>query len=440
MPKFEDKVDLHNDKGQKVGSNIPLEALSPMVNPAIKKIINTTLRTVAVNLGGIQNALMTGKMGGKGKQILGRELNLDLVGNVGALSEKVKDLIMVSAGDDTVVKPLGDGKQLMVQIPTARLDAGATYVAGTTATSSALTEAIISMFNVDMFQAPMVKAAIWGEYPQTLDAVGGMVKSMLETPQKDEGYGYSLRNVAVNHVAAATGKRTMNASALSSIFEQAGVWEMGDAIGWNERLQLCGLAMQGLNANNLTYSLVKENGQEGTIGTVVASTVEKAKAAGVIKEDVTWPSGFKAMKTDDVAAWNAYCASCTLAATIVNCGAARGAQAVSSTLLYANDLLEHETGLPGCDFGKVMGTAVGFSFFSHSIYGGGGPGVFNGNHIVTRHSKGFAIPCVAAAVAIDAGTQMFSVESTSKLIGMVYGEIPEFKDPITAVAKAAEGM
>jgi len=62
---------------------------------------------------------------------------------------------------------------------------------------------------------------------------------------------------AVNHVAAATGKRTMNAAALSSIFEQTGIWEMGDAIGWNERLQLCGLAMQGLNANNLTYSLVQ---------------------------------------------------------------------------------------------------------------------------------------------------------------------------------------
>ncbi len=325
-------------------------------------------------------------------------------------------------------------------MPTERLNTGATYVAGTTATSSALTQAIIDMFKVDMFQAPMVKSAIWGQYPQTIDNEGGNVKSMLETPQKDEGYGYSLRNVAVNHVAAATGKRTMNAAALSSIFEQTGIWEMGDAIGWNERLQLCGLAMQGLNANNLTYSLVKENGQTGTIGSVVGSTVEKAKAAGVIKADTTWPSGFKAMKTDDVAAWNAYAASCTLAATIVNCGAARGAQAVSSTLLYSNDLLEHETGLPGCDFGKVMGTAVGFSFFSHSIYGGGGPGVFNGNHIVTRHSKGFAIPCVAAAVSIDAGTQMFSVEATSKIIGIVYGDLPEFKDPITAVAKAAEGM
>ncbi|MGZ4901722.1 MAG: coenzyme-B sulfoethylthiotransferase subunit beta [Halobacteriota archaeon] len=432
MPKFEDKVDIYNDRGQKVGSQIPLEALSPTVNPAIRKIINLTKRTVAVNLEGIQGALMTGKVGGKGRQILGREIKTDLVGNAGAIANEVKKLIMVKDGDDTVVKPLGGGKQLMVQVPTARLEAGATYVAGTTATSSALVEAIINMNKIDMFQAPMVHAAIWGEYPQTLDNVGGMVKSMLETPQKDEGYGYSLRNVAVNHVAAATAKRTMNASALSSIFEQAGVWEMGDAIGWNERLQLCGLAMQGLNANNVTYSLVKENGQDGTIGDVVNSTVEMAKSAGVIKQG----SGY-GYTTSDVAAWNGYAASCTLAATIVNCGAARGAQAVSSTLLYANDLLEHETGLPGCDFGKVMGTAVGFSFFSHSIYGGGGPGVFNGNHIVTRHSKGFAIPCVAAAVSIDAGTQMFSVEATSKLIGIVYGEIPEFKDPITAVAKAA---
>jgi len=83
-----------------------------------------------------------------------------------------------------------------------------------------------------------------------------------------------------------------------------------------------------------------------------------------------------------------------------------------------------------------MGTAVGFSFFSHSIYGGGGPGVFNGNHVVTRHSRGFAIPCVSAAVALDAGTQMFTPEMTSGLVGAVYGEIKEFREPIVAVAEA----
>ena len=355
MAKYADKVDIYNDMGQKVGSNIPLESLSPLRNAAIKRIINLTKRTVAVNLAGIEQGLKTGAVGGKGRMIMGRELNLDLVGNAGAIADKMADLIRVKEGDDTVVKPLAGGKSLMSQVPTARLEAGATYVAGTTATSSALQEAIITMNNVNMFDAPMVHAAIWGQYPQTLDNEGGNVKSMLETPQKDEGYGYSLRNVAVNHVAAATGKRTMNSAALSSIFEQTGVVEMGDAIGWNERLQLCGFAMQGLNANNLTYSLIKENGQSGTIGAVVDSMVNKAVSDGVIKVDKTMSSGFKSYKTDDVAAWNAYCASATLASTIVNCGAARAAQGVSSTLLYSNDLIEHMTGLPACDFGKVMG-------------------------------------------------------------------------------------
>jgi methyl-coenzyme M reductase beta subunit len=134
--------------------------------------------------------------------------------------------------------------------------------------------------------------------------------------------------------------------------------------------------------------------------------------------------------------WNAYAACGVMAATMVNCGAIRGAQAVSSTLLYYNDLIERETGLPGVDFGKVQGTAVGFSFFSHSIYGGGGPGVFNGNHVVTRHAAGVAIPCVCVACALDAGTQMFGPEQTSKVYQDTFGQIDEFKKPLQAIAKA----
>ncbi len=55
---------------------------------------------------------------------------------------------------------------------------------------------------------------------------------------------------------------------------------------------------------------------------------------------------------------------------------------------------------------------------------------------MTRHSRGFAIPCVSAAVALDAGTQMFTPEMTSSLVGNVYGEIKEFREPITSVAEA----
>jgi methyl-coenzyme M reductase beta subunit len=62
-----------------------------------------------------------------------------------------------------------------------------------------------------------------------------------------------------------------------------------------------------------------------------------------------------------------------------------------------------------------MGVVVGFSFFSHLIYGGGGFGVFNGNYVVTRHAVGIGMFCIVAACALDAGTQMFGPEHTSKI-------------------------
>jgi len=305
-----------------------------------------------------------------------------------------------------------------------------------TAAAAATTEALITQFKAGMFEAPMVHASVWGQYPQTVPMAGGNIASVLNIPQNDEGLGFALRNIMANHIAAITKRNAMNAAALSSIYEQIGNFEMGNAMGIFERYQMLGLAYQGLNANNMVYDLVKSNGKTGTIGTVVQSVVERAIEDKVIKAGEKLPSGFVMYEANDVPKWNAYCAAGTLAATMVNCGALRGAQAVSSTLLYFNDVMEKETALPGCDWGKVMGTAVGFSFFSHSIYGGGGPGVFNGNHVVTRHSRGFAIPCVSAAVALDAGTQMFTPEMTSGLVGAVYGEIKEFREPIVAVAEA----
>jgi methyl-coenzyme M reductase beta subunit len=431
-----DKVDIYDDRGKLLESNVDIKALAPTRNPAIKKIITDTKRSVAISVAGIQGALASGKMGGKGRQILGRGLNYDLVGNVDALAAKVKELVQVDEGDDTNVKILKGGKSLLVQAPEARMVSGADYMSATTVGSAATTQAILDMFNTDMYDAPIVKAAVWGSYPQTLDLMGGQVQSILGIPQNNEGLGFSLRNIMANHVAAITAKSAINTSALSSIYEQAGIFEMGGAVGMFERHQLLGLACQGLNANNVLYDVIKENGKSGTIGTVIETIVGRALEAKVISVDKTAPSGYKFYKANDVPMWNAFAAVGTLAATIVNCGAARAAQGVSATLLYFNDILEKETGLPGCDYGKVEGVAVGFSFFSHSIYGGGGPGVFNGNHVVTRHSRGFAIPCVCAACALDAGTQMFTIESTSGLIGDVFGGIPEFREPIKAVAGA----
>ena len=436
MSKFKDKIDLYDDKGKLLEKDIPLEAISPIVNPAIRKIVNLTKRSVAVSLEGIESALKTGKVGGKGRQILGKSLDFPLVKDADKIAKKIEETVRITKGDDTAVKVFAGGKNLLVQVPTQRVESGAEFVAGISCTATAVTEAILEMYKVDMFDGPFVKSAVWGMYPQTIDLEGGNVKSILEVPQKDEGVGYALRNILCNHNVVITKRNAMNSAALSSIFEQAGVWEMGDACGPWERYQLLGFAFQGLNANNLLYSTVKENGKAGTIGSVVASIVGKAVEDKVIKVEKTLPSGYKLYTTDDIPMWNAYIAAGVMAATMVNCGALRGAQAVSSTLLYFNDLVERETGLPGVDFGKVQGTAVGFSFFSHSIYGGGGPGIFNGNHVVTRHSKGFAIPCVSAACALDAGTQMFSPEHTSKAME-VFSEIPEFREPIVNVAKAA---
>ena len=436
MAKFEDKVDLYDERGNLVESQVPIEALSPLRNPAIKKIVQGIKRTVAVNLEGTENALKTAKVGGPACKILGRELDLDIVGNAEAIAAKAKEMIQVEEGDNTKVELLGGGKRALVQLPTARFEAAAEYSATSLVTANAFIQAIMDVCDVDMYDANMVKAAILGRYPQSVEYMGGNLATMLDIPQKLEGPGYALRNIMVNHVVAATLKNTMQTSALSAILEQSAMFEMGDAVGAFERMHLLGLAYQGMNADNMVFDLVKENGANGTVGSVISSTVERAQADGVIgvEKDL---NGFSVFGTDDLAKWNAYAAAGLMAATMVNQGAARAAQGVSSTILYYNDILEFETGLPSVDFGRAEGVAVGFSFFSHSIYGGGGPGIFNGNHIVTRHSKGFAIPCVAAAMALDAGTQMFSPESTSGLIKEVFSKVDAFREPLKYVNEAA---
>jgi methyl-coenzyme M reductase beta subunit len=62
--------------------------------------------------------------------------------------------------------------------------------------------------------------------------------------------------------------------------------------------------------------------------------------------------------------------------------------------------------------------------------------VFNGNYVVTRHSRGFAILCVAVLVSLDVGVQMFTPEMTSGLVGETFGSVDEFREPIKAVAGA----
>lgn len=438
MAKYKDVIDLYDDKGKLLKEGVSLEKVSPLVNPAIKKIIDTAKRSVAVNLGGMQEALKTGKIG-KHQQILGRELNLDIVGHVDSIEKKLKEYLSVGS-EKAEIKRFNDDKLLLVKVPSARIEAAATYDASLTSVAAATTYAVVDEFKVDMFNASTVKAAAFGTYPVSMDLAGGACSMIMSIPQNNESLGYALRNVPANQSVMMTHRNAMQGAALAATFEQAGEFEMGNAIGPFERAQLLIYAYQGLNANNIVYELVKKNGAKGTVGTVLQSLVERAIEDKVIKQGAASSKKgyFKAYETKDPMLWNAYASAGTLAATMVNCGAGRFAQAASSTMLYFNDLLEHETGLPGADFGRVMGAAVGFSFFSHSIYGGGGPGIFNGNHVVTRHAAGNCMPCIVAACALDAGTQMFSPEGTAKIFGETYGQIPEFAKPLHAIAKAAQ--
>ena len=351
----------------------------------------------------------------------------------------MKEMIQISEDDDTKVEPISGGKRLLVRVPSKRIDVAAEYSVAPLSTATSLVQAIIDVCDVSIYDANFVKAAVLGRYPQSVDYKGSNIATMLDIPQKLEGAGYALRGVKANDFAAATLKNTFQATALASIFEQTAMFEMGDAIGVYERLHLLGLAYQGMNADNMVLDLVKDNAKEGTVGSVVNGTIARAEADGVIapQKDLT---DFSIYNTDDAALWNAYAAAGATAAVMVNIGAARAAQGIPSTLLYFNDNIEFATGLPSIDYGRAEGVAVGFSFFSHSIYGGGGPGLFNGNHVVTRHSKGFCIPCVAAAMSLDAGTQLFSPEATSGLIKEVYSQVDEFREPLKYVALAADDI
>ncbi|MDD2410424.1 MAG: coenzyme-B sulfoethylthiotransferase subunit beta [Candidatus Methanomethylophilaceae archaeon] len=436
MPKYEDVIDLYDDNGKRIAKDIPLEAISPLRNKAIQKIGDLTKRTCAVNLAGIEKALKTGSM--MGMTIKGKEIDIPLVANAEKIAAAVKEMIQVTPDDDTIVKVKSGGKSMIVVLPNERANVGIEYTTGFTSTAAAVTEAIIDEFKIPMYKANMVKGAVWGRYPQTVNFLGSNIKSILEVPQNNEGAGYALRNIMSNHVVALVGRNAMQGTALSAIFEQTAAFEMGDAVGPFERGHLLGLAYEGLNANNMLYSIVKKNGKTGTVGTVIESLMERAIDDKVIRVKETLPSGYKVYTTDDLPLWNAYAAVGQVAAVMVNVGAARAAQGVPSTILYYNDLLEHETGLPGVDYGRSMGVCVGMSFFSHSIYGGGGPGLFHGNHVVTRHSKGVLIPAVTAGNCLDGGTQTFSAEATSGTFKEVFGDMDEFRHPIQVVAAEAK--
>ena len=143
MAKYKDTIDLYDDEGKLLKSNVTIDKISPLVNKGTAGIIDLTKRTVAVNFAGIEDALKTGKMGGKSNQILGRSMSCSCVKDCDALAAKIKDMVQVEAGDNTKITKVGGGKMILVEIPTARIKASATYDCASTSVAAATTTALI---------------------------------------------------------------------------------------------------------------------------------------------------------------------------------------------------------------------------------------------------------------------------------------------------------
>jgi methyl-coenzyme M reductase beta subunit len=455
--KYEDKLDIYDDRGNLLGANIPLEALSPLYNPYINEMLQLIKSTVFVDLSKLQKLLRTGQVGyttslRQDEVKTMHQLNLDLLGNAHAIADSLEKHLKVSNHngyeDDTAIKLFNDDQVLMVRVPTLRMAIASSRDVVYTNVGLLLAQILSEMYNITPESNPdgcgLIKNALFGRYPQLQSFnPGNPLFAFIKPSTELEGMGRVFQAVTINHFVALANKRTMDAVALATIFEQGAQYEMGNAAGWYERYNLLGMVYQGFNANNLVVDLVKEN-REGTVGSVIRSLMEHALNDGVIRQkgekypDILF-SGYKIFTTDDPSMWNAYACAGLLAATIVNIGASRAAQGVSAVLSAFGDLLIFESGgLPDPDFGRIMGTGLGFAFYTHSIYGGAGPGAFQPDHVLIRHTSGFLTPCVAASMCLDSGTQIFNPQATSSLFFKIRDVLPIFQDPLRKIVEGAE--
>ena len=455
--KFEDKIDLYSDEGKLLAEKVPIEALHPYRNPYMKEIYLTLKRTAIVDLGKLQGMLRDGRTGWS--TTVGQDeikmpwygLDLDLVEDSEEIAEELKKMLQLKEGDDTNIISLEGGSLLVVQLPLEVLRLSADYSPAFTQVSVALGQIIAKKYGLDNpldrpYRFGMLKNCLHGRYPQYVGPnPGNPVAPLMKFPSILEGMGTGYKSFMINHVVALGNNRTLHAVALATIFEQGAQFEMGNAIGWYERYQLLGSAFQGFNANNLVLDMVKENAR-GTAYDVVLTLMERALADGVIEEPprkypFVQPSGYKLYQLKDYAMWNAYGVAELLAAVIVNSGAMRAAQNTSAVLGSWNDFIAFEGGgLPDPDAGRVMGTGLGFGFYTHGLYGGAGPGAFTMDHVIVRHTSGFLTPCIVAGMCLDAGSQIFRPNVTSGLYYTLAEELPIFQNPLEKLAEAAESI
>jgi methyl coenzyme M reductase beta subunit len=84
-----------------------------------------------------------------------------------------------------------------------------------------------------------------------------------------------------------------------------------------------------------------------------------------------------------------------------------------------------------------MGVGLGLSKFSHDEGGLGGIGALTLDHNLIRHSSGFISPCLAAAMCLDSGTQIYRPEITSSVFFRLKEVLPLFANPLKKIVEAA---
>jgi methyl-coenzyme M reductase beta subunit len=436
-----DQVTIYNDRGDPLAEGIPIDALSPYRNQAIRAILHTLKRTAIIDLNKLETSLQNGSVGntmaiGGECRILGREVDLPIKEHTDSIADRVLGMLRVSDDDDTVVEKLDS--LLIVQIPSLVVATGIGYTQAHLLPATALAHAIIDEFGLGIFDGvDMIKSAIMGRYPQTIEPSGGAVSTLISFPTNVEGAGVGYRSLTVNTIVALTHRRTFDAVALSSALEHAAAFESGAATGPYRRYHLLGMAYQGFNAGNMVYELVRDHGK-GTVLDIIEDVIARSIEDRVIKLEKELPSGYGMYAASDASMWNAYASAGLLATAIQNAGASRSAQGTPSAMQFYADLLAMATSLPEVDFGRVIGTATAFNWLTHNSYGGGEVGIFSGEHVVTKGSKGFIIPCAAASMCLDAGTMMYMPEVTSKNIFKLSEVLPGLQDPLLRIAEAAK--
>lgn len=437
MQKLPDFVEIYNDSGKLIAEKVHLEKLNPVYNRAIRKILYEIKRTAIISLEKIEKSLRTGELGGEFCKMPHYSIpNIAIVDNAEKIRERVERLIGIS-NDDGRVEVLNKGRQLLVQIPMNMMEVSADYTAASLIAGSAVVQAIVEEFKIEPIKAQAVSTAVFGRYPSTIEFKGGAITSALTSPLRLEHLGYGWRTIQSNVIVAIANRNAMKSATLAGCFEMGYLVNSGNLIGRYKRLYLLGFAYECLNAGNLVYSTVKAMGKNGTTGKVLCEILTRAINDGVIRPKEKLPSGFVIYEPIDIELWNAYAAAGMLAATMVNCGAARSAHGVSSVIVNYNEMLFNETGLPDVEFGRALGTGLLLDFLTHALYGGGEVGIMNANHPNLKSSKLFIMPCVAAATALDAGTLSYPPEKTAGVFSQIFKNIKEFNNPIESIAEAA---